>query len=385
MSDMPPVTADIPTRLDREVFRNVIGHFASGVTVITARHEGTDYGMTASAVSSLSLNPPMLLVCVNERNPTGAAISAAGAFAVNILAESQPELAERFGRPSHDKFSGLVRRYGRLGEPVLRDALAYLECRVQEEVTGGTHRVYLSRVEHAVAREGSPLTYFRGTFGRFLEAQDESLYAELRQLVLSRQMAVGGELDIERLGQQLNADRVAVYHALTRLSGEGMLERRPGGGYAVSAIDAHTLSVTTEARLAIELGVTELTVGTVSEQEVRTLRELAQETAAHVRDDRFVDRAAYLDANRRFHEHHIGLVRNDALMSAYRRLSLEGILVRAIRTEEHSSDAMVEDHLALVAAYETADLAAAKATVRGHAARSRDLCRRAIRAAGGAL
>ena len=145
--------------LDRDVFRNVIGHFASGVTVITTRQEGVDYGMTASAVSSLSMDPPMLLVCINRRNPTQHAISASRAFSVNILTESQAELAERFGRPGKDKFAGLERVYGRYGAPILDQALAYLECRVVEDVTGGTHSVFVAEVLDAIARDGSPLTY----------------------------------------------------------------------------------------------------------------------------------------------------------------------------------------------------------------------------------
>ena len=129
---------------DRDVFRHVIGHFASGVTVITTRHDGQDFGMTASAVSSLSMDPPMLLVCINRRNPTQQAVSASRVFAVNILDESQAELAERFGRPGPDKFAGMERIYGRFGAPVLEHALAYMECRVVEDVTGGTHSVFLS-------------------------------------------------------------------------------------------------------------------------------------------------------------------------------------------------------------------------------------------------
>ena len=94
-----------PESVDCDVFRNVIGHFASGVTVITSRGDDKDHGMTASAVTSLSMDPPMLLVCINDRNPTAHAVSASGAFAVNILAESQADLAEQFGRPGDDKFS----------------------------------------------------------------------------------------------------------------------------------------------------------------------------------------------------------------------------------------------------------------------------------------
>jgi flavin reductase (DIM6/NTAB) family NADH-FMN oxidoreductase RutF len=88
-------TRETMRRLDANEFRDVIGHFASGVTIITAVHEGQRYGTTASAVSSLSLEPPMLLVCLNKTSTTGQAIGAAGRFAVNILREDQPDLATR--------------------------------------------------------------------------------------------------------------------------------------------------------------------------------------------------------------------------------------------------------------------------------------------------
>lgn len=370
---------------DREVFRNVIGHFASGVTVITARHAGVDYGMTASAVSSLSMEPPMLLVCINENNPTQQAVSASGAFAVNILDESQADLAERFGRWGEDKFAGVQRAYGSFGVPVLSDALAYLECRVEEDVKGGTHRVFLSKVTNAIARDGSPLTYFRGTFGRFLRAQDESLYQEIRTLVLSRETAIGRQVDIDDLAARTNADRGAVYHALTRLAGDGLVERQSGGGYAVVALDAKALAEATEARLVMELGVAEATVGKLSEAEITGLRERAEETAGFIEDEQLVDLDGYIDANQAFHEYHVGLVGNEALLAAYRRLSLSGLLLRSFHSDKHGSEVMVDDHRDLAAAYEAGDLAAAKATIKRHAERSRELGRRAAEAAGGRL
>jgi 4-nitrophenol 2-monooxygenase / 4-nitrocatechol 4-monooxygenase, reductase component len=120
-------------------FRDVIGRFASGVTVITTNHDGSDYGMTASAMCSLSLEPPMVLVCVNRRVATRAAVSSSGVFAVNILDEHQAETALRFATPRDDKFAGVAVRRGELRCPLLDGALAWLECRVTEDVAGGTH------------------------------------------------------------------------------------------------------------------------------------------------------------------------------------------------------------------------------------------------------
>ncbi|HEY7076109.1 MAG TPA: flavin reductase family protein [Solirubrobacteraceae bacterium] len=155
---------------DRTVFREVVGHFATGVAVVTARRDGVDHGLTASAVASLSLEPPMLLVCLNRASVTHGALWAAGAYGVNVLTDAQAAIAIRFaGRDRQTKFAGLQVHYGPLGQPLLTDTLARLECRVTETVSGGTHTVFLGRVAHAEAAAGAPLTYFRGRFGRFLD------------------------------------------------------------------------------------------------------------------------------------------------------------------------------------------------------------------------
>lgn len=122
---------------DKETFRHVIGHFASGVTVLTTRHGDEDFGATASAVSSLSLEPPMLLVCLHMRSNTQEAIHASGRLGVNILDENQGMVAERFASPrGTDKFAGLNVARGEGGVPLLADSLAYCECRVVENVLG---------------------------------------------------------------------------------------------------------------------------------------------------------------------------------------------------------------------------------------------------------
>jgi flavin reductase (DIM6/NTAB) family NADH-FMN oxidoreductase RutF len=164
-----PIVPVDPT-CDQRIFREVVGHFATGVAVITTRRDGTDYGLTASAVASLSLEPPMLLVCLNRTSVTHGALKEAGAFGVNVLTDAQAEIAVRFaGTERKTKFAGLRLHSGPLGQPLLTDALARLECRVTETVSGGTHTVFLGRVAHAEAAPGSPLTYFRGRFGRFLD------------------------------------------------------------------------------------------------------------------------------------------------------------------------------------------------------------------------
>jgi 4-nitrophenol 2-monooxygenase / 4-nitrocatechol 4-monooxygenase, reductase component len=160
-----------PSPIDAGVFRDVIGHFASGVTIVTTRVEGRDFGTTASAVSSLSMEPPMLLACLNRSSETGRAIVASRAFAVSILGEGQGELATRFATKSPAKFRDGDLARGEDGIPLIAGALAHLECNVVDTATGGTHTVFLAQVHAAAAGQGSPLTYYRGRFGRWLGAE----------------------------------------------------------------------------------------------------------------------------------------------------------------------------------------------------------------------
>ena len=183
-SENPP-PQDAPRLVDQTAYRDVIGRFASGVTVITTRADDRDFGTTASAVSSLSMEPPMLLVCLNTSSETQGAIHSAMRFVVNILGEDQEEVAYRFAKKSGSKFveGDLLR--SETGLPMLAQAIAQLECRVAERVRAGTQTVFLAEVENASAIEGSPLTYFRGRFGRFEDALQEAAYRRLRAMILA--------------------------------------------------------------------------------------------------------------------------------------------------------------------------------------------------------
>ena len=158
--------------IDTSEFRRVIGHFATGVTVVTTlRPDGGPCGLTASAVCSVSLDPTLLLVSVDRSSKTHACIDAAGHFAVNVLADGRGEtLARRFSQEgeAEEKFNGVAYRVESTGAPVLDDALAWMDCRVAERYAGGDHTLFLGEVVHADATEGTPLLYYRGGFGRFV-------------------------------------------------------------------------------------------------------------------------------------------------------------------------------------------------------------------------
>jgi len=243
---------------DAAIFRQVIGNFMSGVVVLTTLDSGRRYGMTVSAVSSLSLDPPMLLTCLHGRSPTQEAVRRSGRFTFNILGEDQGHLAERFPGSHDDKFAGVEVSTGRTGVPLLSGALATVECRVVEVVSGGTHRVFLAAVEHAEAREGSPLAYFRGRFGRFEMAQDNAAYDRLRNLVLSREAGPGDRLDVQELSERLGLSPTSAYYALTRLVGDGLVARDQERGHVVTPLEVATSDDANDAKLAIELGAADL-------------------------------------------------------------------------------------------------------------------------------
>lgn len=148
------------------LFRAAVGRFATGVTVVSTRFDGRLLGTTVSAVASLSLDPPMVLVCLNRASATHDGVAGAGRFAVSVLAADQHALARHFARTGTDKFAGVDHRVTRHGLPVVGGALATLECVVDETALGGTHTVFLGRVLDAHVRDGEPLAYYRGAFGR---------------------------------------------------------------------------------------------------------------------------------------------------------------------------------------------------------------------------
>lgn len=163
------------TSIDTAAFREAIAHFATGVTVITTLHKGRPAGMTASAVASLSLDPVLLLVCINNRLPTHSAIEASRRFVVNVLGEGQEELALRFARPSPDKFAGVPIVEGQ-ELPVLHDAIAHFTCDVHERFPGGDHSIFTGLVRDFGAVPGRrPLLYFKSGFGSLRDTEGELL------------------------------------------------------------------------------------------------------------------------------------------------------------------------------------------------------------------
>lgn len=154
--------------IDSSAFKAVVGRFATGVTVVTTRDEqGNLAGLTANAFASVSVDPPLVLVCLDDRSQTFGYLKEAGVFAVHILAEGQEHLARRFADASRDKSLLVDWRVGDHGTPSLRHCLASMECRVVHQYRGGDHVIVVGEVErlHVDPEQDKPLLYYRGALG----------------------------------------------------------------------------------------------------------------------------------------------------------------------------------------------------------------------------
>ena len=161
--------------MDKTLFRQVVGSFACGVTVVTTGIEGRFHGMTASAFSSLSLDPCLVLVCIDRSALTLPALQESGRFNINILSDSQQHLSQTFSSqdaPDAHELRGVDFHLGEYGQPVLEAVLGFLECELKEQYDGGDHIIAVGEVMTAgIGKAEAPLAYFRSNY-RELAAQE---------------------------------------------------------------------------------------------------------------------------------------------------------------------------------------------------------------------
>lgn len=151
--------------ISKDEFRRALGRFASGVTIVTARDaEGRLHGITVSAFCSVSLEPPLILVCIDKNTGSHYALTETDSFVVNILREDQQYISDRFASYLPDKFEEVKYSLGINDLPVLEDALANLECRLVDSHGGGDHTIFVGQIERASINDGKPLVYFHGNY-----------------------------------------------------------------------------------------------------------------------------------------------------------------------------------------------------------------------------
>lgn len=148
-----------------DTFRKALGHFASGVTVVTMASDVRKTGLTVSAFSSVSLEPPLILVCINKDSNALDLLRETKVFAVNFLASDQTAVSNQFASRTDDKFQSIPYHASPMGAPILDHALGYVECTLVQEVEAGDHCVYIGQVESAdVDDSKQPLLYYHGRY-----------------------------------------------------------------------------------------------------------------------------------------------------------------------------------------------------------------------------
>ncbi|WP_085902271.1 flavin reductase family protein [Kiloniella majae] len=146
-------------------FRKVLGNFATGVTVVTTRDKsGIPHGLTANSFSSVSLEPPLVLFCIDKRSNCLPAFNEADAFAINVLTDKQKDISDRFAF-SEERWEGVKTRTLQTGVPILEGCLANLDCSMHAQYDAGDHIIVVGKVEETlIQNEGDPLLYFRGKY-----------------------------------------------------------------------------------------------------------------------------------------------------------------------------------------------------------------------------
>lgn len=153
-------------------FRQAMSHFASGVTVVTTAVDDQLGGLTVSSFTSLSLKPTLVLICIDLNAGSHAMLVTAGQFAVNILADDQAAISQRFATSDPDKFIPDTYTLSPRGLPLLNGTLAALECRIVNQLPGGDHSIFVGEVDHATVNPGRPLLYYRSGYHQLAPASD---------------------------------------------------------------------------------------------------------------------------------------------------------------------------------------------------------------------
>ncbi len=151
--------------ITEDEFRRALSSFPSGVTVVTTKDKaGRLHGITVSAFCSVSLEPPLVLVCIDKTTGSHPAFEFGGVFVINVLSEDQAHLSNHFASLTADKFDGIEYRQTSDGIPILDDAMVNLECRLVYTHEGGDHSIFVGEIQNAIIKDGKPLLYFQGSY-----------------------------------------------------------------------------------------------------------------------------------------------------------------------------------------------------------------------------
>ncbi len=372
-------TVEHEPRIDDATFRHVVGHFASGVAIVTTAVDGVPYGTTVSAVSSLSMDPPMMLVCLNRTSNTHDQVKKSGRYAINVLSSAQSDIAYRFAKKG-DKFAGVDYEMSH-GVPVLHGALAHIICTTEEEAIGGTHTVFLGRATHAAATAAQPLAYYRGAFGSFHSAGEEAAYSDLRGWLLEHRELRHRTVPLERLGEELGLSREKLGRAIAKLAVDRLLAIDDQGELTVLPITGELMQGCIEGRAAIECGVLTTHLHTLTDAdaaEARSIFERMQRLRGNPGEMR-----AFLDLNAQLQDKITSLAGSEELTRAFNHMGIGAVWARTVPDDSWDRFFDATNQQKLVEALERRDVDGACAAVRAHAAITTGLVRQLLESNGG--
>lgn len=150
--------------VDIDQFKKAVGSFTTGVTVVTAHTDKGRLGFTANSFTSVSLRPPLVLLCLDRRAPSLLGFNPGGAFAINVLSAAQQDVSQHFARHAEDKFAGIAHHDGATGAPLLDGCLASIECTLEHRFYGGDHVILVGKVRDVEVHEGEPLIFHRSRY-----------------------------------------------------------------------------------------------------------------------------------------------------------------------------------------------------------------------------
>jgi DNA-binding GntR family transcriptional regulator len=211
------------------------------------------------------------------------------------------------------------------------------------------------------------------------------VYANLRERLATREFAPGEQLSLQGLATSYGVSRSPVWHALTRLASDGLIEVRPQLGHFVKPLTRGVLDEAYDVREALELYAAEQTVGRLEPEQLARLRGLVERTLEHLDGRRLSDRRGYIATNQAFHDYQVGLAGNSLLLESYQRLSVNALMARVLSTDLDLPSDVASEHSALVAGFEAGDFDVVRAAIRAHVQTGKQLAVAAIDEAGGVL
>jgi DNA-binding GntR family transcriptional regulator len=267
---------------------------------------------------------------------------------------------------------------------VLHGTLAHLECEVGETVTGGTHTVFLAHVTVAAGHDGTPLTYYRGRFGRLESLREEEAYQAVRGYVLARRCPLDRPLEADEVADELGIEPTHVTYALVRLAGDHVVSRTADSRFVPTPLTVELADQMFFARCVVELGVADACVGRISDDDLAVLDGFATRLATVVADDTST-LAEFLDASHGYHRHFVGMGGSPQLRETYERLGISALWREAIAAHDWRHKFDVTHHAELTRACRDGDPARARQLIIEHTEQVRRLVRDVIDQAGGAL